>query len=285
MVSTTPEENDIYTSVLKISNIKQKDYGEYNCQVINNLGTIEARIRLQPKGPPEKPSKVSEMRVGHNYVTLNWEPGFNGGISNTKYFVSYKKVPSTDDILVEGCGTVSRSGDWLEVDCQQNVPCNVSHLDQHQSYVFKVKAINIKGNSENSQEIGISTRVDRIPLPQRVAYDPATHALSINVPATCLPLVAVVETLSSDNLPLTSWHVVDTLPLQVSGLTPTYKEAILNQMGSRNYKTMGRSLVDDEPIGVGEDFNTRVRVRLCLRTHHEHCGEYVEAERKLLLLS
>lgn len=74
--------------------------------------------------------------------------------------------------------------------------------------------------------------------------------------------------------------MVDTLPLQVSGLSPTYKEAILDQMGSRNYKGMGRSLVDEEPIGVGDDFNTRVRVKLCLRTHHEHCGEFVEAERE-----
>lgn len=129
----------MYTSVLKISNIKQQDYGEYNCQVINNLGNIEAKIRLQPKGAPEKPTKLSALYIGHNFVTLNWEPGFNGGIYNTKYFVSYKKIPSTDDILVEGCGIVSRSVDWSEVDCQQNVPCNVSHLDQHQSYVFKVK--------------------------------------------------------------------------------------------------------------------------------------------------
>lgn len=144
---------------------------------------------------------------------------------------------------------------------------------------MQVKALNTKGNSENSHEIRAATKVDRIPLPQRVAYDPSSHTLSINIPATCLPLIAVVETINNDNLPISSWQVVDTLPLQVSGLMPTYKEANLDQIGSRNYKGAGRSLVD-EPIGVNDDIDSKVRVKLCLRTHHDLCGEYIEAERK-----
>lgn len=138
VVQTTSSQNDVYTSVLKIFNIKKQDYGEYNCQIINNLGKIETKIRLQAKGPPERPTKLAALHTGHNFVTLGWEPGFNGGIANTKYFVSYKKVTSEDDILVEGCGVVTKAADWAEVDCQQNVPCNVTHLDQHQSYLFKV---------------------------------------------------------------------------------------------------------------------------------------------------
>lgn len=266
-------------SVLRISKIKQHDYGDYNCQVVNNLGNIETRIRLQPKGPPEKPSKLSDVHTGHNFVTLNWEPGFNGGISNTKYFVSYKKVPGNDNILVEGCGPVTKSADWSEVDCQQNVPCNVSHLEQHQSYVFKVKALNTKGHSENSQEIGVSTKVDKIPQPHRVGYDPSSQTVAINVPSTCLPLVAKVEATNPDNIHVPSWQVVDTLPLQTSGLNPTYKEAKLEQLSSRNFKGAGRSLAD-EPIGVNDDFHPKVRVKLCMRTHQDHCGEPMEAECK-----
>lgn len=136
--NSSNDNNDIYISTLRISNINKNDYGEYNCQVINNLGNIEARIKLQSKGPPEKPHKVTAVHVGHNFVTLNWEPGFNGGITNTKYFVSYKKIAGNDNILVDGCGTVTKSVEWSEVDCQQSVPCNVSHLEQHQSYIFKV---------------------------------------------------------------------------------------------------------------------------------------------------
>lgn len=33
------------------------------------------------------------------------------------------------------------------------------------------------------------TKVDRIPAPQRVTFDPKSHALTINIGATCLQLV------------------------------------------------------------------------------------------------
>ncbi|CAH2015543.1 unnamed protein product, partial [Acanthoscelides obtectus] len=274
VVHTTSDDNDIYTSILRISNIKKQDYGEYNCQIVNSRGKIETKIRLQSKGPPEKPTKLVALHTGPNFVTLGWELGFNGGIANTKYFVQYKKVTSDNDVIVEGCGTIFKPTEWTEVDCHQNVPCNITHLEQHQSYLFKVKALNTKGTSETSQEIRARTRVDRIPVPQRVAYDRASHTLSINVPATCLPLIAIVETVSNENHPITAWQVVDTMELQVSGLVPTYKEKNLDQITSRGYQ---RSLVD-EPIGVNDEENPRVRVKLCLQTHPEHCGEFIEAE-------
>lgn len=137
-INTSSDENDVYTSILKVSNIKEQDYGEYNCQVVNSLGNIEAKIRLQRKGPPEKPRNLSGKIIGSNYVTLAWDPGFNGGIVDTKYFISYRKVPTNEDVLIEGCGVVAKNQDWSEVDCQQHVPCNVTSLDQHQRYVFKV---------------------------------------------------------------------------------------------------------------------------------------------------
>ncbi|KAK9729566.1 Immunoglobulin domain [Popillia japonica] len=275
VINTTMAENDIYTSVLKISNIKQQDYGEYNCQVVNAMGSIEARIRLQPKGPPEKPTRVTDLHVGPNFVTLNWEPGFNGGISTTKYFVSFKKVPSNDNINIDGCGIVSRSIDWSEADCQQNVPCNVTQLEQHQTYLFKVKAFNTKGKSDYSQDITVSTRVDRIPLPEKVTYDPSSHILSIIVPITCLPLVAVVESISNEIMPIPTWQVLDTLPLEVSGAIPTYKEANLDQLVVRNHR--GKSIIDEQ-IGLDDEYQSRVRVKLCLGTHLEHCGDFLEAE-------
>ncbi|XP_060528040.1 hemicentin-1 isoform X2 [Cylas formicarius] len=277
VVHTSADDDDVYTSVLRVSHIKKQDYGEYACQIVNSLGKVETKIRLQPKGPPERPTRLTALYTGPTFVTLGWEPGFNGGVFNTKYFVLYRKVPNDDDAVVEGCGPVSKHTNWAESDCQQNVPCNVTNLDQHQTYVFKVKALNTKGIGENSQEIKATTRVDRIPVPQRVAYDKATNTLSINVPATCLPMVAVVETISNENHPVTAWQVIDTLPLQVSGQNPTYKEKSLDKMMTRSFGALGRSLVD-EPIGMDE-YSPRIRVKLCLRTHHDdHCGEFVEAE-------
>lgn len=86
-------------------------------------------------------------------------------------------------------------------------------------------------------------------------------------------------------MPIATWQVIDTLPLPVSGLTPSYKEAVLEHIAAYKVfaKNSGRSLADDEPIGVTDDLTTRIRVKLCLRTHVEYCGSYVEAERKYII--
>lgn len=134
--------------------------------------------------------------------------------------------------------------------------------------------------SDNSQEIRERTRVDRIPIPQRVAFDKNSNTISLKIPSTCLPLIAIVETVSNEHHPITAWTVIDTLDLQVSGLSNTYKEKALDLMGN-GFK--GRSLID-EPIGLEDEYAPKVRVKLCLQTHPEHCGEFVEAERKLKML-
>ena len=146
-LNMTAESGDIHTSILKISNIRDADYGEYTCRVANSLGTIKTIIHLQPKGPPERPTVVQAIGVGHNYVTLHWKPGFDGGLQNTKYFVSYQRMLASagDDLMSSDCygggGAVSRrssAADWQEFDCQKNNPCNVTSLDQHHTYVFRV---------------------------------------------------------------------------------------------------------------------------------------------------
>lgn len=143
-INTTINESggDVYTSVLQIANIREADYGDYNCRVANTLGSVKTSIRLQPKGPPEKPESLTAIDIGHNYVTLQWTPGFDGGLQNTKYFVSYRKVlRSKDDEYDNGCYASKKStpDNWHEFDCQRSNPCNVTSLEQHQSYVFMVR--------------------------------------------------------------------------------------------------------------------------------------------------
>lgn len=57
-------------------------------------------------------------------------------------------------------------------------------------FCLQVKAYNNKGHSNFSDEISAITRVDRIPAPQRVTFDPESHVLSIYITATCLQLVS-----------------------------------------------------------------------------------------------
>jgi len=146
-INTTINESggDIYTSVLQVSNLRETDYGDYSCRVVNTLGDERSTIRLQPKGAPDHPENVTALDIGHNNVVLQWNSGFNGGVVSTKHHVSYKKVSVDDNEVDNDCFTVKRSSNqperWQEFDCQTRNPCNVTGLDQHQGYLFKVNNI------------------------------------------------------------------------------------------------------------------------------------------------
>ncbi|XKL61368.1 hypothetical protein PGB90_008425 [Kerria lacca] len=288
-INTTVNESggDIFTSVLQISNIREPDYGEYHCRVYNTVGNTRATIRLQPKGAPERPEFLNALTIGHNYVTLQWTPGFDGGIQNTKYSIAYRQIiKNIDNEMENNCKVSKRSGNggdsWFEFDCQKNNPCNVTTLDQLQTYTFKVKAYNNKGHSNYSDEITAVTMVDRIPAPQRVTFDPESHTLSIYVGATCLELVGKVETLIT-HIHDATWQKIETLDLNLSGNLETIKEAtILSVIGRRHNN--GRSLDESDFEASSDELVTekvedvRVRVRLCLTTDHDICGDYTEAE-------
>lgn len=286
-IKTTTDNNDIYTSVLKVSNLAIQDYGEYQCRVTNPLETIRAPIRLQPKGNPEKPNNLQASDSGSNYVNLLWDPGFDGGLANTKFFVSYRKVAVPhDDQMLPDCGTNSISStEWMEFDCHQNIPCHVTPMDQHQTYLFKVNALNTKGSSEYSNEIMVATKVDKIPPPAHVTFDPSSKTLGINVGPTCLSLLAIVESIiNADTDP--GWIIFETIPISASGTGPTHMDAVIEHLASgRRSSARSLSVQDGDFVGIKEEEDTepRVRVKLCLRANHEHCGDYTEAESKSIV--
>ncbi|KQS70071.1 uncharacterized protein Dere_GG24394, isoform C [Drosophila erecta] len=304
-ISTRMENNDVYTSILRIAHLQHSDYGEYICRAVNPLDTIRAPIRLQPKGSPEKPTNLKILEVGHNYAVLNWTPGFNGGFMNTKYLVSYRRVATPREQTLSDCSgngyipsyQISSSSsnsnhEWIEFNCFKENPCKLAPLDQHQSYMFKVYALNSKGTSGYSNEILATTKVSKIPPPLHVSYDPNSHVLGINVAATCLSLIAVVESLVTRDATVPMWEIVETLTLLPSGSETTFKEAIINHVSRPAHyttaTTSGRSLGVGGGSHLGEDRTMAlaetagpgpvVRVKLCLRSNHEHCGAYANAE-------
>lgn len=153
-------------------------------------------------------------------------------------------------------------------------------------YFLQVKAINTKGHSNYSDELPVVTKVDRIPEPQHVTFDPTSHTLSVNVGATCLQLVAVVEASVDNSDSPTSWRLVETIPIP-TGPSATRKEATLMSLvwhGSQQ-TSVGRSLGDDDgpverPAMATHQANPRVRVKLCLRAEHDHCSDYTDADSK-----
>lgn len=138
-INTTDDNNDSYLSILRIKNVRAQDYGDYYCKVKNTLGSIRPQIRLQPKGAPESPRVLESQKVGASFVTLKWEAGFDGGLSSTKYFVRYRRVVLRGAAAGAHCvADRAAENEWLEYDCGRTNPCNVTRLDQHNTYTFKV---------------------------------------------------------------------------------------------------------------------------------------------------
>ncbi|XP_073825110.1 uncharacterized protein [Musca autumnalis] len=292
-ISTRVDNNDIYTSILRINHLSHSDYGDYSCRAVNPLDTIRTQIRLQPKGPPERPTSLKVLETSHNFVILSWIPGFNGGMSNTKYLVTYRRVPTPKEQLLSDCNAAysyastggMSSPEWMEFDCFRENPCKVAPLDQHQSYMFKIYALNAKGSSGYSNEMQATTKVSKIPPPLHVTYDPNSHVVGINVAATCLSLIAIVESLVNRESPMATWEIVDTVSLLPSGNEPTFKETTINHITQRAHysvsghrTTMGRA--EDMTLALAENKqpSPAVRVKLCLLANQNHCGEYANAE-------
>lgn len=53
--------------------------------------------------------------------------------------------------------------------------------------------MNTKGQSNYSNEITVTTKVDKIPAPEQVTYDPSTKTVTFSVSPTCLALMGVAE--------------------------------------------------------------------------------------------
>ncbi len=88
-----------------------------------HTGIQSVAIKLKPKGPPEPPSDLRVVETGYDAVTLNWQEGFDGGVSKTRFVVSYHKPNE-------------RTG--KEYDCQSSNPCVITGLEQQTIYIFRV---------------------------------------------------------------------------------------------------------------------------------------------------
>ena len=138
--------NDIYEGVLRINKVTEQAYGDYTCKGLNTMGTKKTIINLQKKGKPEKPINLRVVNVGFNFITIGFDPGFDGGYNDTTHSIEYRRhdsnVPNYDD-----CGT-------------RNF-CNISNLEQHTQYFIKIKAANIMGESKFTREIATNTKVGK----------------------------------------------------------------------------------------------------------------------------
>jgi echinoid protein len=169
-INMTELGDDIFESILEIDHVDGDSYDEYACKASNQLGAQKTLITLQPKGKPERPKEVRAVDKGAEFVVLEWEAGFNGGYNETTYNVEYKE-------LGDGGGSTKYA------DCRWRNPCNLTGLSQYTRYQFKVKAVNLRGDSDWSRDISVTTPVDvaRIPTPVHVSYETSSRTVAFNV--------------------------------------------------------------------------------------------------------
>ena len=226
--------DDIFEGVLTISHVDDSTYGEYACKASNQLGAQKTLITLQPKGKPEKPRDARAVEVFSDSLMLEWDEGFNGGYNKTTYNVEYKEI---------GGGSAQYS------DCRWRNPCNITGLEQNTKYQFKVKAVNIRGDSDWSRDISVTTAVDvtKIPQPEEIFYESSSKTVFFNVVNYPMGLVAKIELQNPDE---------------------TWRPHARLGMNDRTYGQMD----------IAEPDVTGIRVRLCLGTDETLCGEYGTAE-------
>uniref|UniRef100_A0A1B8Y9H0 Ig-like domain-containing protein n=1 Tax=Xenopus tropicalis TaxID=8364 RepID=A0A1B8Y9H0_XENTR len=76
----TFHELSVHTSTLVISNVSAvKDYALFTCTATNTLGVDSFTIQLVSPSRPDPPSGLRVIGFTHNWVTLQWSAGFDGG--------------------------------------------------------------------------------------------------------------------------------------------------------------------------------------------------------------
>nr|XP_034837509.1 nephrin [Maniola hyperantus] len=123
-----------YTSVLLINDIGTADYGSYECGARNDLGFSTTSVKLDITSAPDPVTSISVTNVTHNSVSLQWVPGFDGGLFSW-FRVRYRKI-------------TEESYRYEDVTPRNATTFTIHGLDRNTDYVFSVMAINKMGQSK-----------------------------------------------------------------------------------------------------------------------------------------
>ncbi|KAL0810554.1 hypothetical protein ABMA28_010674 [Loxostege sticticalis] len=123
-----------YTSVLLINDVTSSDYGSYECGARNDLGFGTTSVKLDITSAPDQVISLAVTNVTYNSVTLEWVPGFDGGLMPW-YRIRYRKI--YDD-----------SYKYEDVKPKNTSTYTITGLEKNTDYVFSIMAINNIGQSK-----------------------------------------------------------------------------------------------------------------------------------------
>lgn len=155
----TVREGYIHTSTVRVGNVSVVlDYAIFSCTARNTLGEDILDIQLVSTNHPDPPSSFRQVSVSHESVTLEWIPGFDGGLQQ-RFRIRYR---------------YERSHSFLYVDVfpPRATTFTVTGLSPVTIYNFSVNALNAMGESgyaDNNAVLTITTK--ERPEPEEVPAD------------------------------------------------------------------------------------------------------------------
>ncbi|XP_041963277.1 nephrin [Alosa sapidissima] len=147
----------VHTSTLSIENVSAtEDYAIFTCTASNNLGEDSLDIQLLSTNHPEPPSNLRLLHVSNNSVTLEWKPGFDGGLTQ-KFRIRYHWKGFS-------------SYHYVDVFPPKATVYTVTGLLPATTYNFSVNAVNNMGESnyaDGNTVLTVTTRVGEDPTVQQ----------------------------------------------------------------------------------------------------------------------
>ncbi|XP_035019787.2 nephrin [Hippoglossus stenolepis] len=146
-----------HTSTVRVVNVTAAhDYAVFSCTALNALGEDKLDILLVSTSHPDPPSSFRQVSVTHNSVTVEWIPGFNGGLRQ-RFRVRYHWDQSVSFL-------------YVDVFPPRATTFTVTDLQPATTYNFSVNALNAMGESgyaDNNAVLTITTKerpeVEEIP--------------------------------------------------------------------------------------------------------------------------
>uniref|UniRef100_A0A665VUV2 NPHS1 adhesion molecule, nephrin n=1 Tax=Echeneis naucrates TaxID=173247 RepID=A0A665VUV2_ECHNA len=145
----TVREGAFHTSTVRVINVSAaQDYAVFSCTARNSLGEDKLDIQLVSTSHPDPPSLFHKVSATHHSVTLEWVPGFNGGLQQ-RFRVRYRSDQSVSYL-------------YMDVFPPTATTFAVTGLQPATTYNFSVNALNAMGESDyadNNAVLTITTKV------------------------------------------------------------------------------------------------------------------------------
>uniref|UniRef100_A0A3B4XS60 NPHS1 adhesion molecule, nephrin n=1 Tax=Seriola lalandi dorsalis TaxID=1841481 RepID=A0A3B4XS60_SERLL len=149
----TMREGSFHTSIVRVVNVSaSQDYAVFSCTARNSLGEDKLDIQLVSTSQPDPPSSFRQVSVTHDSVTLEWIPGFSGGLRQ-RFRIRYRWDQSVSYL-------------YMDVFPPRATMFTVTGLQPVTTYNFSLNALNAMGESDyadNNAVLTITTKGQGLP--------------------------------------------------------------------------------------------------------------------------